>query len=362
MNQLNLRHLPIYLHLLLLCLGLSGAATGNEYFDGYDLPKNVASVDIGLQPLGYPTGMIGAVMRRDRVLRHDLAASGQPLSSFPFRRGADMVDLMAEGRLEAGLLGDMPTILLAARSDVAIAGLLKRTSTALVSREEPMLARLKGKRLGYVPLSSAHHTLLQGLASAGLGEADVSLVALGVDEMPDALAQGRIDAFAAWEPAPSVALARNPQARIVFRGLSSDYFVLTRSFVQKNPEAARVLVAGFARAIEWMRRSRKNIETAARWTMIDGSALSGKAPAVTLAQAVDIARREILDVPSAPAILAAPVDQPYLLSEFRFLQKLGKLPADSTWERAAKAFDYDGLQQVLAAPGKYRLHTFDYDQ
>lgn len=347
--------------LLLLCC-LSATAGSAEYYDAYDLSKDSSSVDLGVQPLGYPAAMIGAVMRRDRTLRSDLAAAGHPLATFPFRRGADMVDLMAEGRLEAGLLGDMPTILLASRSEVLIAGLVKRTSTALVSRQETMLARLKGKRLGYVPLSSAHHTLLQGLASAGLGEGDVTLVKLGIDEMPDALAQGRVDAFAAWEPAPSVALANNPQASVIFRGLSSDYFVLTRSFVQKNPEAARVLIAGFVRSIEWMRRSRKNIETAAQWAMQDGSALSGHPPSVTLAQAVDIARREILDVPSAPSIPLAPPDQPHLFSEFRFLQKLGKLPADSVWERAAGAFDYDGLQTVFAAPGKYHLHVFDYDR
>jgi len=346
----------------LLCCCLSGPVGSAEYYDAYDLPKDSPSVDLGVQPLGYPAAMIGAVMRRDRILRSDLAAGGSPLATFPFRRGADMVDLMAEGRLEAGLLGDMPTILLASRSEAVIAGLVKRTSTALVSREETMLARLKGKRIGYVPLSSAHHTLLQGLASAGLGEGDVTLVALGIDEMPDALAQGRVDAFAAWEPAPSIALAHSVQASVIFRGLSSDYFVLTRSFVQKNPEAARVLLAGFMRSIEWMRRSRKNIETAAQWAMLDGSALSGHPPSMTLAQAVDIARREILDVPSAPSIPAAPADQPHLLGEFRFLQKLGKLPAGSVWERTAGAFAYDGLQTVFAAPVKYHLHSFDYDR
>lgn len=347
--------------LLLWLFCTSPAAAGEEYFARYALPRNAASVDIGVQPLGFPAAMIGALVQRDRILKRRLEELGQPLATFAFRRGSDMLDLLADDRLEAGLLGDLPTILLAARTDVAIAGLTKRSATALVARQEGLLANLQGKRLAYVPDSSAHYTLLQALASVGLSEQDVTLVPLAIDEMPAALAQGRIDGFAAWEPAPTIALASLPQARIVFRGPSSDYLVLTRRFVKRHPEAARHLVAALIRALEWMRQNRKNIESAVRWAMHDGSAFSGQAPALTLAQAVTIARREIIEVPAAPAIPAAIGDRQPLLGEFHFLQRLGKLPANTSWERLAMAFAYDGLQQVSAAPARYRPYVFDYE-
>lgn len=346
-----------------LLIGLAASpAAAEEYFERYDLTPRAGVVHIGLQPLGYPTGVVGAVMRRDRVLREELAKQGQTLNTFAFRRGPDMVALVGGGRLAGALMGDMPTIATAIREPIWIVGLVKLTFSSVVSREEGVFERLKGKRIGYVEGSSAHHALLQGLASAGLGERDVELIPMGVDEMPEALEQKRIEAFSAWEPAPSVALAKSMSHRVVFRGQSTDFFILSRSFEEQHPEAARQIVAGFVRAVEWLRRSRRNQEQAVRWAMTDGEALSGRPAQVTVPQGVDIVRREILDIPSAPAVPAASGPNPLLASEFRFLQRLGKIAKDSPWERVESAFGYKGLRQVTAEPLRYRLSTFDYDQ
>ncbi len=223
--------------MLALCFPATSGA--EEYFDRYGLAPASPAVDLGVQPLGYPSGVISAVMRRDRILKKALADSRQPLKTHPFRRGADMVALLAERRLEAGLLGDMPTILAAAGGNVWIAGLVKQTSTAIVTKGDTQARGLAGKRIGYVEASSAHHTLLQGLASAGLDETRVKLVALRIDDMPDALERGDIDAFAAWEPAPSIALKNSNKNHIVFRGLSTDYFVIERDFesARRRPRA-----------------------------------------------------------------------------------------------------------------------------
>lgn len=324
------------------------------------LVADASTLDVGVQPLGIPSGVISSVMQRDRVLQSTLVALKQPLKMHAFRRGADMVDLLADHRLDAALLGDMPTILAASAHPVWVAGLVKQTSTALVAVGDSQIRNLVGKRIGYVPLSSAHNTLLQGLASAGLVESDVKLVALSVNDMPDALARGDIDAFSAWEPAPSIALARSDKTRVVFRGLSADYFVIDRDFAQRSPEAARVVVAGFVRAIEWMRASQKNVETAARWVLADAQAFSGKAPAVTVPQIVAITRREILGVPSAPVVVRAPGSAPPLKMEFEFLKKLGKLPSGEAWEQVTDAFRYDGLSRVMGESRKYQLRVFDY--
>ncbi|MEY4738331.1 MAG: hypothetical protein RL302_2650 [Pseudomonadota bacterium] len=341
-----------------LCVPLMGHAA--NYFDAYGLTPDSPTIDLGVQPLGYPSGVISAVMRHDRILQKALATAHLPLKTHAFQRGADMVGLLGEHRLEAGLLGDVPTLLSAAVGQVWIVGLVKQTSTAIVAKGAAQVSNLAGKRIGYVEVSSAHHTLLQGLASAGLDEKQVTMVQLRIDEMPEALERGDIDAFAAWEPAPSVALARNAANRIVFRGLSSDYFVIERAFAKRAPEAALHLVAGFLRAIEWMQRSQRNVEKAATWTLADGLAFSGKVAAVTAGQIVAITRREILDIPSAPAIPMGPNNIP-LKTEFQFLEKLGKLPAGARWEKVEAAFGYDGLARVLGDPRKYLIATFDYE-
>ena len=322
------------------------------------LSPDSPAVDVGIQPLSYPSGVITAVMHRDRILRGDLAALGQPPAEHSFRHGADILPLLADRRLEAAVLGDMPTILGAAGGRLWIVGLVKQASTAIVAHGAAAAGDLAGKRLAYVPASSAHRTLLEYLSAANLREDDIDLVPMGIDEMSDALQTGRIDAFAAWEPALSTALAAD--ARIVFRGRSSNYFVIDRNFARRSPEAATALLAGLVRAIEWMRLSRPNLEKAARWAIADGAAFSGKPAQTTPGQVAAITRRELLAVPSAPVIVTTARGAPPLKGEFEFLREQRKLPPDSRWEDIAESFRTDLLQRVLARPKAYRLHSFDY--
>lgn len=330
------------------------------YYDRYGLTPASPAVDAGIQPLGYPAGVLTAVLRHDEILKSQLAALGQPLQTHPFRRGADMLTLFSDKRLEAGLLGDMPTLLAAASGDVSIVGLAKQSPTAIVARDQTQVRGLAGKRIAYVEASSAHQTLLQGLSAAGLKESDVRLLPMRVDDMPDALNRGEIDAFAAWEPAPSIALTANPANRIVFRGLSSDYFVVSKAFVRRSPAAVDALVAGYVRAIEWLRLSQKNIERAARWAQADAESFSGRPSPLPVEKIVAITRRELLNVPSAPSIINNPKAPPPLLGEFEFLKRLNKLPADGEWSRVADALNNDLLPRVQTEPRRHKTGRFDY--
>ncbi|MRR34519.1 hypothetical protein EG829_07435, partial [bacterium] len=183
-------------------------------------------IDVGIQPMGYPVAIISAVMERDAVMHRDLAAINLTVNFIPYKKGNDMVELVGNDQLEAAFLGDMPTIRTIARTDVRIVGLVKQTFTSVVGRKIVTPGELKGKRIGYAIGSSAHHTLLQALRSAGLSEQDVQLVPLEINEMPQALADRRVDAFSGWEPAPSLARAKVPECRILFKGSSSDYFLV----------------------------------------------------------------------------------------------------------------------------------------
>lgn len=341
----------------------SGLAPGvyaqNDYIGQYGLRPASSELDLGTQPLGFPSGVISAVMRRDRILQSALAELKTPLRSLAFRRGADMLPLLADQRLDAALLGDMPTLLSAATGQVWVVGLVKQTSTALIARNNMVVGQLAGKRIGFVEASSAHLTVLQGLQAAGLTEQQVQWVALGVADMPQALEDGKLDAFAAWEPYTTIALNRNPRNHVVFRGASADYFVLARAFAQQQPLAALQLVAGFVRALAWMRESQANLEQAARWAMAESTAFAGVAPALTSAQVRAITRRELLDVPSAPALLDDG-GAPRLKAEFEFLRRLDKLPPSAAWAQVDAALAYDGLAIVQGDERRFKLHTYDY--
>ena len=335
------------------------AAHSGEYYDNYALVPGSKSVDIGIQPLGFPSGVISAVMVRDKILRRTLEKLGRPLLAHPFRRGADMIGLIGDQRLDAGLLGDMPTILSATTGTSVIVGLVKQTSTALVARDNFQVQQLRGKRIGYVEASSAHHTVLQGLATAGLSESDVTLVNLRIEEMPAALERGDIDAFAGWEPAPSTALTLSDKNRIVFRGQSTDYFLLNRQFADNHSEASLHIVAAFLRAINWMRRSKQNLALAVEWTIIDGERFSQTKARLSTEQLAAITRRDILDVPAAPAIVRRGNIVP-LQKQFDFLAGLGKLPASASLENLKAAFAFEGLAKVSRQSQRYELDRFDY--
>lgn len=337
--------------------GTAGAQ--DDYVAQYGLRPGSTELDLGIQPMGVPAGVVSAVMRRDRLLQAALAERKTPLRSWPFRRGADMRPLLADQRLDAAMLGDMSTLLAAASGDVWIVGLTQQAAIALVARSGMVVGQLAGKRIGVVEASSAHLTVLQGLQAAGLSQQQVQWVFMGVADMPQALEDGQLDAFAAREPFTTIALNKNPRHRIVFRGASSDYFVLARAFARQQPQAALELIAAFVRALEWMRESQVHLEQAARWSMAESAAFSGVAPALTSAQVRAITRRELLDIPSAPTLLDSG-GPPRLKAEFEFLRRLGKLPATAAWAQVEAALAYDGLASVQSDERRWRLHTYDY--
>lgn len=348
--------------LALMCFTAAAAGHGDPVYDSYALQPSDQGVDVGVQPLGYPTGLVGAAMGRDRILRRTLEALGHDLRTFAFRRGPDIVERLGGQRLEAGLVGDMPTITAIAAGDTLVVGIVKLSSSSIVSRETGLVESLRGRRIAYVEGTSAHHTLLEGLSSAGLRESDVSLVPMDVNDMPAALRSGTISAFAAWEPAPTIALSRSADHRIVFRGRSTDYLLLSREFESAHPQAARELTAALVRAIRWMQASRANVETAALWAMADGAELTGGPTRASVAQAVRITHAELLDVPAVPIIPASARGTHGLGGKLSFLQRLGKVPNTINGEQIERAFAYTGLHEVLSDPAKYRLNNFDYDR
>ncbi len=113
------------------------------------------------------------------------------------------------------------------------------------------IAALKGKKiaveLGFVD----HLMLLYGLKSAGLKETDVTLVNTPTDQTAQALAGGKVDAIAAWQPNSGQALKALPGSKAIYTsanvpGLIYDVLAVSpKSLAEHRAEWKKVVKVWF---------------------------------------------------------------------------------------------------------------------
>ena len=110
-----------------------------------------------------------------------------------------------EGQADFATVGDVPIALNAfSGSDWAIVATFVTThdDVKLVARKGVVAsaAQLAGKRIGVVSATSSQYFLESYLLTHLVDPLDVQAVALQPEELVPALAEGRVDAIAAWEP------------------------------------------------------------------------------------------------------------------------------------------------------------------
>lgn len=331
-------------------------------YSTYDFGDASRVINVGIQPLAVPVGVIGEVMKRDRILRSSLKKIGLEIRFHPFMQGDDINAFLRQGKIDAAMAGDMPTIMTASANDIMVTALAKQGFSSIVTKGHFTVAGLKGKRIGYPELSNAHYALLAALASAGLKESDVRMVPMAVTEMADALATDRIDAFAAWEPITSSALKNITNAASIYRYLNSSYFYVTRSLVNRHPEAAPLIMASMIRAFCWMKSREENLLLSGQWTLAAAKQLQGKPLALSAGEIAALTMKDILSITSSPIIPEGDLQEGGpLRKKFDFMKVRGKIPPGASWEKVLKSFDRGIITGVLMSPRRYRIHSFDYD-
>lgn len=61
-------------------------------------------------------------------------------------------------------------------------------------------ADLRGKRIATIAHTSAHYYLVKVLRASGVSEEQVTVVDMAIEDMPQALSRGEVDALSIWEP------------------------------------------------------------------------------------------------------------------------------------------------------------------
>lgn len=338
-------------------LGIAGAARALE-----DFGREPNIIDIGYGIMATPMSVLGETLRRDGVLRAAAAARGLEFRFHRFEKGVDTLEPLLAGQLDASMPTDVVVLEALAKTDLILLGNVRRSFSSVVSGRGISMTAMAGRHIGYAPGTSGHNALLQGLAAVGLSERDVVLTPMGVREMPEALLAGRIAAFAAWEPTPSGFLRKYPgRYAAIYRQISPAYLVARRELSERQPEAARLLVAALHRAVRWLARSRGHLERASQWTLAEMRAYSGGEPDIDAQGIVALTRSDLLDMAGMPLIPARESERTSVLGRtFDFYQKSGRLPAAMAWQRVADSIDTAINRHVLAGADRYRINQFDY--
>lgn len=332
-------------------------------YSKYQFGREGKVVDFGTQPLAVPIGVISEVMQHDQILKKALAERGWEFRSHGFLKGSDANFFFQRSDLDLAVAGDWPTITFAAHHDIVVVGLAKQGFSSIVSKNVSRLKDLKGKRIGAALGTTSHYGLLVALESVGLKETDVTLIPLENNEVGEALAQGRVDAFAAWEPTVSNTLRMHPECKVVQRFLNNSYLYFSRNFLKTNPEIAELLMAAYVRALRWMRQSDTNLMQAVGWNLAAGERLLGKPTGLSPQDIAKTTADDMLKIVQSPAVPRQDlVENGSIRRIFTFLQRQGKIPANVAWERIAASFDRTLIDKILADPKKYHLLEYDYDK
>lgn len=163
-----------------------------------------------------------------------------------FASGGDVVQAFGSDSVDIGLMGSSPTtIALSAPLNLQVATVwihdVIGAAESLVAREESVrtIDDLAGKTVGVPFSSTAHYSLLQAIADAGVE--DVKLVNIAPDKMPAAWQGDQIDAAWVWDP---VLGKLDADGHIVMTSEDTakagkptfDLGAARTDFVKKNPE------------------------------------------------------------------------------------------------------------------------------
>lgn len=149
-----------------------------------------------------------------------------------FNSGPACAESLYTGAADIATMGDTTTIIALARHTPAriltshANGEHRHRLVVNVNAPYQSLSDLKGLCIAMKKGTSTYGGFLKYIQTQGLLPDDFSIVELSPDAMPDALASGFIQAFAASEPTPSIAEMRGARQLATFGGLGNQYPIL----------------------------------------------------------------------------------------------------------------------------------------
>ena len=136
----------------------------------------------------------------------------------------------------------------------------------LIARKDRItqVSDLKGKKIGTVTGASSHFFLDRFLLFNELSLADVNVVPIKPEDMPKALADGRVDALSVWEPNGFLTHKLMGQEALIFP--SKNYYretfnlVFTKEYIHKHPQLIVRTLKALHHAIQFIHQQPKQAQ------------------------------------------------------------------------------------------------------
>ncbi|CAN5889762.1 sulfonate ABC transporter substrate-binding protein [soil metagenome] len=221
------------------------------------------TIRIGYQKYGTLT-----LLKGTGALDKRLATQGVDVKWVEFPAGPQLLEGLNVGSIDFGTTGEAPPIFAqAAGADLLYVGneppapggeavIIPKSSTLKT------VADLKGKKIVLNKGSNVHYLLVKVLEKAGIAYKDVEIIYLPPADARAAFERGSVDAWVIWDPFLAAA-EKQLGARVLVdgKGLVSNhqFYLAARPYIQKNPEALRIVLEELARIDEWGSKNTKDV-------------------------------------------------------------------------------------------------------
>lgn len=181
--------------------------------------------------------------------------------------GKVAMEAMLKGEVSLAVVGDLPIVLNSFnRSDFAVIAICSSSynHSKLISRKDRGITQpsdLKGKTIG-LPFGTTTHYFLDTLLSYNMIlPTDLKMQNIPAIELPAALADGKVDAIAGFEPYAYQAAKLTGENAFIFpkTGLYRETLSLVamKEFLNRDPEAANKILQAVDRATAFIRNNKK---------------------------------------------------------------------------------------------------------
>lgn len=248
-------------------LWIFGAYTGYQHL--YRATDTASTTETkGTIRIGYQRGDIFNLARIEGSLEEELNAAGYKVKWKQFTDGTSLLEALIAGSVDYGRTGNTPPVVSQANgSDIVYiaASSSKASGSAILTASDSdisSVADLKGKKVAVNKGSSGEYFLVKALEKAGLTEDDVDLQYLDPSEGRIALSNGKVDAWAVWDPYTAAAQVEMDAKTITTAdGYSTDrdFILSTKKFASSNTDVSEILVTQMTEALDWVNTNKTTV-------------------------------------------------------------------------------------------------------